>query len=567
MCDGCPFRATAKLFFTLVTFVAALARAQSFYIAADGDDRDVGTDASHPFKTVAPLNAIRALGPGSKILFHAGESFSGPLRLTMTGAASAPCTLGCYGDGQATLVDAPPFDRPIAQLLNSEFVTIEHLRFIGTLGDRYPGPDFVPKNKNHGLAITSTRASGHRLRSVSVHDCVFMNTYTGLWMSNESKRGLDGFEDVTVSDNVFDSVYQFGCFVIGFDALKDGTVDQHRNISVTGNEFSNIRGDPHTPSEAQPLGVTNATGVTISNNFFHDNCGFGGLIAGTPVGGSTALSVSNCRDFHIIDNEVTRTHCVARFDGSAIDADQDSRHGQIARNLTYNNDGPSIQLGSFGKSNTGDIDIDHNLGINDARGCKSDSVQGAIRFWKHTDHTRIFNNTIHVSAVGAVGTPSCISFEVENNAQVSVKNNIFKTTGGIPIIRPNGSRPGEYCATHLDRTIECVANCYDASGSPLVICTDDTMGHYQNITTAAQWRALGMEIVRDQKAGVFGDAGLVVSRRVPPADRRVSVCSSSRGGAFIRPSARFGLRRRRDRKFRKCRRNPASLVGPVTLPP
>jgi hypothetical protein len=123
-----------------------------------------------------------------------------------------------------------------------------------------------------------------------------------------------------------------------------------------------------------------------------------------------------------------------------------------------------------------------------------------------------------VDKAGCLGTPSCYSEEVGNNHHISILNNIFKTTQGVPMIRPNGSASGDYNPCHCSRTIRFIGNCYDSSGGPLVISTDDTSGAYTNITTLAAWQALGQERLGNAVRGVVGDPGLIgLNSFKPPA--------------------------------------------------
>jgi hypothetical protein len=127
--------------------------------------------------------------------------------------------------------------------------------------------------------------------------------------------------------------------------------------------------------------------------------------------------------------------------------------------------------------------------------------------WGYTGSIQIFNNSIYIDKTGSIGTPSCISFEVGYNNYITVLNNIFKTTQGIPMIRPNGTLGGEYNPNHISNSCKFIGNCYDASGGPLIISTDNTIGSYTNIATLAAWQALGQEKIGSALYGVISDAG------------------------------------------------------------
>jgi hypothetical protein len=385
----------------------------------------------------------RVFGPGDQILFKSGDSFAGGLAVTLTGASNSPCRLGSYGSGVATLTNVAPYTN-ICTILNSEYFTVEHLSFITAAHINYPGTNFVPKDTSYALYVTSTTHSGRKYRSIHVNGCTFKYSRMGFAMVLRDKDATtDGFDDVKVTHCIFDSTYCVGCFIVGYNILENGPVDQLSHVYVGYNQFYHVYGDPHEPNEAQPLYVGSATGVVIEGNLFGDNCGYGGALNMSAAVGSTAFSVSNCRDFRMRYNEVYGTRCSSKYDGSAIDLDQDSQNGEVCYNLTYSNAGPSVQLGSFGGTTTKNIAIHHNISYNDVRGCQTNSSQGAIRVWGNADRIQIFNNSIWVDKSGSVGTPSCFSFEGGHNDNVSVLNNLFKTTGGVPMIRPNGSAGGD----------------------------------------------------------------------------------------------------------------------------
>ncbi len=98
-------------------FVAALpARATTFYIAAAGNDSNVGTDTGHPWKTIAKVNGATFL-PGDSILFNRGDAWYGTsLTVPSSGSSGSPITFGAYGSG------ANPIIKGSVQLSTSGYV-------------------------------------------------------------------------------------------------------------------------------------------------------------------------------------------------------------------------------------------------------------------------------------------------------------------------------------------------------------------------------------------------------------------------------------------------------------
>ncbi len=465
--------------------------------------------------------------PGDTLCFHGANTFEGSLsNVTLTGSPRANSTIASYGTGDATLKAG---NGDGIHLVNAEFLTLTGLIIQGS-GWTGTGASMRPMNGGKGIWIQNTRTSGNHLRNITISNCKVSGFYIGALLDT-MLASTTGFENVKIFGNSFSNNLTMGLDLQGYKTLEAGLVNQNRGVYVGYNTIQNVPGDPNSgaggihgtfKTEAGGLQVANTTGTMIERNFLSDIAGFGGLNTGLVYGGSTAIIVTNGRGFRITGNEVTRTRCITHYDGSAIDVDQDVQDGEISGNLTYNNAGPAIQIGSFGGKTTSNIRVHHNISDNDVRGNNSGgtSEQGAIRIWGNTDDLKIFNNTLYVSAIGAVGIPSAMNFEQVPakpkidfglNAHIQVVNNIFKTTGGVPVFwanqKTNKTQLGVACA---------FGNLYDASGSPLVIANDNG-SKIGNITTLTAWRSAGFETLHGVNYGIVADAGLLdIAGFAPP---------------------------------------------------
>lgn len=491
-------------------------QAETYYVSEGGSDSNSGTSQATPWKTLTKVNSWRFM-PGDTLRFHGGDNFSGSLTNgTLTGSPEGVVTVNSYGTGSATLNGGTGNG---IYLVNPEFLTLEELTIKGS-GWTGTGRSIVPTNGGKGIWIQNARTSGNHLRNITIAHCKVSGFYIGVYLDT-TLANTTGFENAKIFGNNITNDLTMGFNLQGYKPYIQGPVDQSRGIYVGYNVIQNIPGDPNSgaggvhgtfKTEAGGLQVANTTGTTIERNFLADIAGFGGLNTGLVNGGSTAVVVTNSRGFRITSNEVARTGCIKHYDGSALDADQDAQDGEIDGNLTYNNIGPAIQIGSFGGKIASNIRIHHNISYNDARGNNAGGIseQGAIRIWGNTDDLKIFNNTIYVSATGAVGIPSVMNFEqlpikkgdLGANAHIQVVNNIFKTTGGVPIFwanqKTNKTHLGVGCA---------LGNLYDASGGKLIIANENG-SILTNITTMAAWRALGFEALNGIDYGTVADAGL-----------------------------------------------------------
>lgn len=86
-----------------VLLQANQAFAATYFIAANGNDKNNGTSISSPFKTIARLNKLM-LQPGDRIYFRRGDVFRGELKIKQSGNAATPIILDAYGNGALPVI-------------------------------------------------------------------------------------------------------------------------------------------------------------------------------------------------------------------------------------------------------------------------------------------------------------------------------------------------------------------------------------------------------------------------------------------------------------------------------
>jgi hypothetical protein len=485
--------------------------AATYYVSNSGADANNGTSSSVPWQTIAKVNA-GAYSAGDSILFHGGDTFSGTISLSVTGSAAAPITVGSYGTGKAT-INGGTGDG--LDCTNCEFLKVSNLALVGS-GWTGTEPNITVLNGGTGIFILSTRTSGNQLRSIDISGNSVSGFWYGIVVGYAASASTLGYSGVRISNNSVTNDLSFGINVLGYNANAGGPVNQTTNVYIGYNTVTNIPGDPQSgtggvhgsgKTEAGGIDVGNVTGITIERNYLSGIAGFGGAQSGLTFGGSTAIGLASSRNFRISNNEIANTRCSTHFDGSAIDIDQDTQNGDVAYNLSYNNVGSAIQVGSYGGF-TSNARIHHNVSYNDVRGNNTGgtSEQGAIRLGGALNGVPIFNNSIYIDSA-AVGVPSAINWETwaggTSSLNVQILDNIFKVTGGIAIYHANtASNP-----THLGSPV-ILQNLYDASSGSLLI-SNDTGSSYVNTTSLAGWQALGFETLSGINYGLVSDAGFL----------------------------------------------------------
>jgi len=93
----------------IVSFVflalSSIVTATDYYVKNEGNDNANGTSDATAWATIEKVNSIfSSLKAGDRILFHRGDTFYGTLKITRSGAAGSPITLGAYGTGDKPVI-------------------------------------------------------------------------------------------------------------------------------------------------------------------------------------------------------------------------------------------------------------------------------------------------------------------------------------------------------------------------------------------------------------------------------------------------------------------------------
>jgi hypothetical protein len=93
----------------LVLLAAGPVFATTYFVAAAGSDSNSGTDALHPWQTVAKVNGA-AFSAGDSVLFNRGDAWYGTsLVVPSSGSSGSPITFGAYGSGVNPMLKGSTF--------------------------------------------------------------------------------------------------------------------------------------------------------------------------------------------------------------------------------------------------------------------------------------------------------------------------------------------------------------------------------------------------------------------------------------------------------------------------
>lgn len=77
--------------------------ATDYFVSNNGNDNNRGTSESKPFRTIQKVNSIK-LKPGDRILFQRNNSFTGELKISVSGTKKKPIVLSSYGEGKKPVI-------------------------------------------------------------------------------------------------------------------------------------------------------------------------------------------------------------------------------------------------------------------------------------------------------------------------------------------------------------------------------------------------------------------------------------------------------------------------------
>jgi hypothetical protein len=77
--------------------------ANNYYVAANGNDLNIGTSVAAPFQTIAKINSL-VLQPGDQVLFRRGDIFRGQLNIVQSGASGNSIFIDAYGTGNQPVI-------------------------------------------------------------------------------------------------------------------------------------------------------------------------------------------------------------------------------------------------------------------------------------------------------------------------------------------------------------------------------------------------------------------------------------------------------------------------------
>ncbi len=398
------------------------AAATTFYVSPTGLDSASGTSPGTAWRTIARVNQA-TLAPGDRVRFQGGARFTGPLELAFGegGTPAAPITFDSYSTGRATIDGR---DGTAVHVYDAGGIVFANLAIVGSgrTTNRGEGVDFfadLPGNtKLVFVRITSVEVSGFGDNGIAI----------GGW------NGASGFEDVRVTGSTLHDNGRAGFVTYGPPFDPQAPAYSNANVyvgHVRAYRNAGIRDDLDR-SSGSGIVLGSVSEGTIERSVASDNgrlCRAAGCGAGIWAYDSAGITIQY--------NESYRNRTAGLADGDGFDLDQNTSSSVIQYSYSHDNDGAGYLLFSARQngSHTGNT-IRYNVSQNDGR----QNGFGAIMGDGFIYGDAIYNNVVYLSATSGGSAPVAALFPTVG-AGITVRNNIFQVTRGVPVVAASASAP------------------------------------------------------------------------------------------------------------------------------
>jgi hypothetical protein len=471
---------------------ATVTGTSSFYISPTGSDYNDGSQ-TRPWATTDAVNNHYQFEPGDQILFQGGATFVGSLYLTnatLAGTASNPVTISSYGTGHAVLntTTTGTYDNGIG-IADAGGVLIQSLDLVGPYSPSNPAP-----NPSYQSGINFYTTAGQTLSYAHVDD-VKISGFGGFAIqvyAGSSNNSV--WEDVSITNCTISGNYGSGIYIYS----EFGQTYQIQNVYIGHVTVTENLAIPNVEYPGFPLYLQNVQNGVVERCFSSHN----DLTGTSTVGGSGGIVAAESVNLLVQYNEISRnfTNSPYYLDTAGIDFDGGVLNSIMQYNYTHDNDGAGILLcdGISNSAVTNGNVIRYNTSENDVRRNAYGSISMTLNA---NDNVDIYNNTVYLSPSTTGKVQGAFSIQDDSVPEhVHVRNNIFITTGGVPLLN----------VTNTGTDLLFQGNDYWSSGSPLVINWLGTS--YTGLDGTSGWRtATEQEKIGTTLVGLNVDPHLVAA--------------------------------------------------------
>ena len=335
-----------------------------YFDAANGDDFNIGTNPSKPFKSLAKLNELE-IKAGDSILLKSGCIFTEKFYFSGKGEQDKPIVISKYGGEAMPHLKGDATHLEMMHIYNSEHIVIRDIE-ISNKGEKI-------RPRLSGLFVeiyNYGKANDIIIDNLFVHD-IYGSLIKGEGHVHEDAGGgqaimLRNFRDENTDSipSYFDGLLIQNCLIK--DSQRNGIIMwgnwirkqwlPNLNVVIRNNVIDGVPGDGIVP--------TACDGALVEYNVMK-NCP-ATLPATEACDGIWPFSSDNT----IIQYNIVSGH-KSQTDGYGFDSDYNSKNSLFQFNLSYNNDGGFLLLCNSGgwpedwsAGNQGTV-VKYNISIND----------------------------------------------------------------------------------------------------------------------------------------------------------------------------------------------------------
>jgi regulation of enolase protein 1 (concanavalin A-like superfamily) len=396
----------------LLVCLASPAFATTFYVSPSGGDDRPGTSPTDAWRTLARASE-QQLRAGDQLLLQGGATFNGTLYLDRNdiGTRADPIVISSYGSGRAT-VNAG-LARAIS-VYNTAGIRISNLNVVGS------GRDL---NTESGVLFFNDLAGDVLLDTVIIED-VTASGFGDQGIEIGSWAGRSGYQNVrilrvTARENGLGGIFTY--------AMQRAV---HRNVYIGySNAYLNAGFAGMTVPTGNGITMSGVDGGVIEYSVASEN-GWRCNAASGPVGIWAYSSNNVVLQF----NESHHNKTGGTKDGGGFHLDNGTSNSVMQFNYAHDNAGAGYMLAHKDNDyvHSGNA-VRWNISQNDGR----KNNYAAIQLWGRIRNAQIHNNTVYVAA-GNTAARGIIarntSIETQDLENVTIRNNIVQTTGGIPFV-------------------------------------------------------------------------------------------------------------------------------------
>lgn len=443
--------------------------AKKYYVNTTGNNTD-GLTISTAWTTLDKINT-KNFNAGDTIVFEGGKTFNGNIEFDNNdgNSASKPIILTTYGNGQAT-INTTLTSKCGLKATNTQGFHISNLKF--------KGPGNGTQKDIDGMLFFTTSTSGY-LSNISIKNCEVSGFgFCGIrFYSNWDANVKAGYKDVIIDGCKVHDCRENGIVTFAFDN-QNTNFYHHKNFIISNTEVYNITGYAASSHKGSGI-VLSQIDSSIIERCVAYNTGTANTACGGPGGiwvwAANAITIQFCESHHNASG--TLTGC----DGLGFDLDGGVTNSIIQYCYAHDNDGAGYLLGNFdGARPWGNNTVRYCISANDAR-----TNNSAITLFTAPNTTwnglKMYNNTIYVTPSSKNKYSTFGAFQMTdygtNMSGVLCYNNIFYTTGGLPLITVP--------TTFVAQTPKFIGNLYYTNSEPF------SMTYGNKFTSLADFRNAG----------------------------------------------------------------------------